>query len=88
MGVTPPPPRPEVNSIAFNVREFLERFCLVLRLFQVQLNIIMCPGTLYCLVVFINWNGHCGKLPCVAFFGKLVQSIGDTDNCTRAAVEF
>ena len=43
---------PEVNSIAFNVREFLELFCLVLRLFEVQLHIcaqVHCIALLYSL---------------------------------------
>ena len=67
-------------------REFLELFCLVLRLFQVQLHIYV-QVHLYCLVVFVNWNGHCGKLPRAAFCGKLVQSIEGAD-CMRAAVEY
>ena len=65
MGVPPPPPGPEVNSIAFNVRDFLERFCLVLRLFQVQLNIcaqVHCIALLYSLTgmviveSYLVWN--------------------------------
>lgn len=48
----------------------------------------MCPDTLYCLVVFVNWNGHCGKLLMWHFAVNWSSLIGDTDNCTRAAVEF
>lgn len=70
----------------FNVKRVSRAFLFSSEIVSSSIAYI-CPGTLYCLVVFVNWNGHCGKLPRAAFCGKLVQSIEGAD-CTRAAVEY